>query len=134
MRSRRYEFSKDTKRQALKRSGGLCEATGDRYGLDDGHRCNFPLAQGVEFDHYPLPATDPGSDTLENCVACCRLCHGIKTRTYDVPMQAKGKRVRDKHMGIRAPSKLQGQGFRKAEPQHSATKPLRRKYEIERTE
>ena len=110
------------KRQALERSGGLCEAVGEVYGLAPGQRCNAPLAAGVEFDHYPAPATDKGSDTLENCVATCKTCHRHKTSAYDVPMQAKGKRVSDKHRGIRPASKW-GTGTRqKAEPQRSATR------------
>lgn len=99
--TRRYEFSKATKREALRRSGMMCEAVGAVYGLPRGQRCNAPLGSGVDFDHYPVPATDRGSDTLDNCVACCRTCHKYKTRTYDTPMQAKGKRVRDRHSGIR---------------------------------
>jgi len=99
--AKRYEFSKAIKREALKRSGRRCEAVGAIYGLKSGERCNAPLDQGVEFDHYPAPATDPGSDTLENCVACCPTCHRRKTGAYDVPMQAKGKRVSDKHLGIK---------------------------------
>lgn len=125
--ARRYEFSKQTKRDALRRSEGLCEAVGAVYGLEPGQRCNAPLSHGVEFDHYPAPATDLGSNTLENCVACCLTCHRFKTGTYDVPMQAKGKRVSDKHLGIRPARK--GRGFRKAEPQRSATRPLRSKIE-----
>lgn len=102
----RHEFSKAVKREALTRSGGLCEAVGEVYGLEPGQRCNAPLSHGVEFDHYPTPATDKGSDTADNCVACCRTCHRHKTSTYDVPMQAKGRRIRDKHAGIRKPSTL----------------------------
>lgn len=34
----RYEFPKPVKRDALKRSGGLCEATGEVYGLEPGQR------------------------------------------------------------------------------------------------
>ena len=83
----RHEFSKPVRREALKRSGGLCEAIGTVYGLEPGQRCNAPLSHGVEFDHYPVPATDKGSDTLDNCVAVCRTCHRRKTSTYDVPMQ-----------------------------------------------
>lgn len=101
--TRRYEFSKQVKREALKRSGGLCEAVGSVYGQPPNQRCNWTLSQGVEFDHYPEPATDEGSNTLENCVACCPSCHHFKTSTYDVPMQAKGKRVSDKHLGIKKP-------------------------------
>ena len=123
-RSRRYEFSRQTKRDALRRSGGLCEASGEVYGLAAGQRCNFSLAQGVEFDHYPAPATDPGSDTLDNCVACCPTCHAFKSRTYDTPMQAKSKRVSDRHLGIRPAPKMRGAGFPKRPPQKSATRPI----------
>lgn len=110
------------KRQALERSGGLCEAVGEVYGLTPGQRCNAPLTAGVEFDHYPAPATDKGTDTLENCVAACKTCHRYKTSTYDVPMQAKGKRVSDKHRGIRPASKWGSGARQKAEPQRSATR------------
>src|SRR5690606_20906390 len=101
MRTKRYEFPKSVMREALKRSGKICEAVGSVYGLEPGQRCNAPLDHGVEFDHYPAPATDPGSDTLENCQAVCPTCHRHKTGTYDVPMQAKAKRVSDRHNGIR---------------------------------
>ena len=124
----RYEFSKPTKREALKRSGGLCEAIGERYGLEPGQRCNAPLAYGVEFDHYPVPATEKDSDGIENCVAACRKCHGYKTRSFDIPVQAKVKRVSDKRLGISGPKrKLQGPGFRKAAPQNTASRPIQRK-------
>lgn len=126
MRSERADFSKATKRDALKRSGGYCEAVGKAYGLPSGHRCNAPLSHGVEFDHYPVPATERDSDGIENCVACCRTCHAFKTRTLDIPVQAKTKRVSDKHQGIRQPSRLRSRGFEKAAPQHTATRPLRR--------
>lgn len=121
----RHNFSAKVKRQARERSGGHCEAIGEVYGLPPGERCNAALAgKRVEIDHYPIPATDEGSDVLENAVACCTKCHGHKTATYDVPMQAKGKRVSDKHLGIRRPSQFTSAGFRKAEPQRSATRQL----------
>lgn len=124
----RHNFSAKVKRQARERSGGFCEAEGVVYGLEPGQRCNAPLAgKRVEIDHYPVPATDDGSDVLENAVACCVKCHGFKTASYDIPMQAKGKRVSDRHQGIRAPSRLRGAGFHKAAPQHTATRPLRAK-------
>lgn len=122
----RYEFPKPVKRDALKRSGGLCEATGEVYGLEPGQRCNAPLSHGVEFDHYPAPATDKGSDTLDNCVSCCRTCHRFKTSHYDVPMQAKGKRIRDRHAGIRQPSRLKSRQFEKSPGQHNATRQTRK--------
>jgi len=120
----RHEFGKPVKREALKRSEGRCEAIGEVYGLSAGQRCNAPLSHGVEFDHYPSPAGDPGSDTIENCVSCCRTCHSFKTRTYDVPLQAKGKRVSDKHLGIGRASAWPQAQRKKAPPQHNATRRL----------
>ena len=125
----RHEFSKQTKRAALKRSDGLCEATGEVYGLEPGKRCHAPLARGVEFDHYPIAATEPDSDGIENCVACCKACHKHKTRTFDVPMQAKSKRVSDIHLGIRNAPKMQGRSFAKSKPQRRATTELEPKFE-----
>ena len=125
----RHEFSAKTKRAAVKRANGRCEAVGEVYGREPGERCNSDLGRGLEIDHYPIPATDEGSDTLENAVVCCKLCHRHKTSTYDVPMQAKGKRISDKHLGIRHPSRLRGRGFEKAPAQHSATRPIRRAQE-----
>lgn len=125
----RSEFSKPTKREALKRSEGRCEAIGAVYGLKPGERCNAPLSHGVEFDHYPVPATDRDSAGLENCVACCRACHGRKTAAYDIPMQAKGKRVSDRNLGIRPPSQLRSAPFPARQKQNSATRPIIRKSE-----
>lgn len=127
----RHEFSTKTMRAARQRSGDLCEAVGVVYGLEPGQRCNAPLAKAVEFDHYPLPAGDRDSDTLDNCVACCPTCHGRKTRTYDIPVLAKGKRVSDRHLGIRPPSRLRSAGFAKAPPQLSASRPITRKSETQ---
>lgn len=98
----RSEFSKQTKRDALKRSGGHCEAVGLRYGLDAGKRCNFPLAYGVQFDHITADSHG-GENSLDNCAAVCRECHATKTKTYDTPVAAKIKRISDKHLGIVKP-------------------------------
>jgi hypothetical protein len=119
----RHNFSTKVKRQAVERSGGFCEAVGEVYGLEPGQRCNASLAgKRVEIDHYPIPATDEGSDVLENAVACCASCHGFKTASYDIPMQAKGKRVATRHLGIRPPSKLRSPGFPKRQTKYSAAR------------
>lgn len=126
----RHNFSAKVKRQARERSGGFCEAVGSVYGLPPGQRCNAALAgKRVEIDHYPIPATDEGSDVLENAVACCTDCHGFKTRTYDVPMQAKNKRVADRHLGLRKPSSFPSRGFEPRPKQHSATRPITKRNE-----
>ena len=96
----RREFSKSVKREALKRSGGKCEATGTRYGLPDGVRCNADLAYGLDFDHC-IPDGLGGGNSLDQCIVTCRKCHRWKTSSIDVPQIAKMKRQRDKHQGIR---------------------------------
>ncbi len=98
---KRKEFSIRVKRQAIERSEGRCEGVGGLYGLPPGVRCNAPLTRGVEFDHYPVRASDGGDNTLDNCVAVCRVCHRHKTRMVDLPAIAKAKRIADRHVGIR---------------------------------
>ncbi len=97
----RRNFTKPTKREALKRSGGLCEAVGTLYGLEEGKRCNAPLSYGVEFDHIDLDANSK-DNSLENCAAVCPSCHKFKTAKIDVPKAAKTLRQQDKNNGIRA--------------------------------
>ena len=104
----RHEFSKPTKREALRRSGGLCEAVGSMYGLDEGHRCRAPLGYGVEFDHVILDANSK-DNSLENCAAVCVKCHKHKTRTHDIPKAAKTRRQEDKFgLRIKKPSRMPG--------------------------
>ena len=96
----RREFNKPVKREALRRSGMLCEAIGAVYGLATGKRCNAPLGYGVRFDHVVADAIG-GEPTLENCAAVCTDCHGFKTAKHDTPRAAKVKQQSDKHLGIR---------------------------------
>ncbi len=96
----RREFKRQTKRDALRRSGGLCEARGTMYGLDEGQRCNASLGYGVEFDHIILDANSK-DNSLENCAAVCVKCHKWKTARHDIPKAAKTLRQQDKDRGIR---------------------------------
>lgn len=100
---KRTEFSKATKREALARAGGHCEAIGVVYGLSPGQRCDAPLSYGVEFDHYPIRAGDGGSSHLENCLAVCVRCHRWKTHRRDIPDHAKEQRIVDKYLGVVRP-------------------------------
>lgn len=110
----RNEFSKPTKRAALARSGGRCEAVGAWYGLAEGQRCDTPLSRGVQFDHIDLDANSK-DNSLENCAAVCIPCHKHKTATRDIPLAAKTLRQQDKHLGI---TKSKG-GWRQPLPQQS---------------
>jgi hypothetical protein len=110
----RKEFTKPTKRAALKRAGNgdsakaTCEAVGDWYGLPPGQRCTTSLANGVEFDHIDLDANSK-DNSLENCAAVCIPCHRHKTTKHDIPLAAKTLRQQDKARGIRT----KGRGFPK---------------------
>lgn len=98
---RRQEFSKETKRAALRRSKGKCEAKGATYGFPRGVRCNANLGYGVEYDHFPVRASDGGSAELDNCAAVCIKCHRWKTSKVDMPQIAKAKRLFDKKWNLR---------------------------------
>lgn len=110
--AKRREFTKQTKRDALKRSGLLCEAVGAMYGHPAGHRCNAPLSTGVQYDHIVLDANSK-DNSLENAAAVCIKCHRWKTANHDTPMAAKTVRMQDKARGIRtaAKQKIRSQGF-----------------------
>lgn len=92
----RQEFPVAVKRAALERSGGQCEAIGERYGLPPGVRCQNRVGVGmVQFDHYPRPAHDPDPETrsLGNCLATCPTCNQTAGHKVDTPREAKIKRV-----------------------------------------
>lgn len=116
----RREFTKPTKREALKRSQMRCEAVGAMYNLPANKRCNAPLDKGVEFDHIVLDANSK-DNSLENCACVCIPCHRWKTAHHDIPMAAKTVRVQDKHRGIKLEGpKLKSRGF--AKPEKSASR------------
>ncbi|MDH5798497.1 MAG: HNH endonuclease [Paracoccaceae bacterium] len=110
----RREFSKQTKRDALKRADRLCEASGPRYGLPESQRCNAPLAYGVEFDHW-CPDWFSKDNELENCAAVCPTCHKVATKK-DQKDIAKAKRIDDKHLGIKKPTTWRGWRKMNGEP------------------
>jgi 5-methylcytosine-specific restriction enzyme A len=98
---KRKEFTRQTKREALERSRGECEAVGTDYNLAPDARCNFPFGLAVEYDHVDSSRNDGNS--LANCNAVCISCHAYKTAKIDSPKHAKIKRVSDKHHGITRP-------------------------------
>lgn len=85
----RREFTGKTRKAALARSGGVCEAKGTWYGLPDEMRCTNVLSLvGVQYDHVILDANSK-DNSLENCAAVCPACHAFKTRRIDTPTAAK---------------------------------------------
>ena len=106
----RKEFSRVTRRKALERSGHHCEATGKRYGFEEGQRCNCHLSLGVQFDHI-LPCELGGENDLSNCAAICVQCHKHATRG-DIQQIRKSDRQRDKKNGVIRPAgKIKSPGF-----------------------
>lgn len=99
----RREFPKSVKREALMRSGGLCEGVGTIVNLPEGTRCNWPFGVAVEYDH--VDAIDNENVSLENCQALCVTCHAYKSAKIDIPKHAKVKRIYDKHNGIKKAKK-----------------------------
>ena len=101
--SRLADFNKVTKRDSLKRSEGICEAIGIRFGLPRGVRCTNALSYGVRFEHNAQEANSHDA-SLDNCLAVCVKCWRWKTDHEDKPVVAKTVRQRDKHLGIKARS------------------------------
>lgn len=124
---RRKEFSKAVKRDALLRSGGLCEAVGPLYGLEPEQRCNVKLSYGVHFDHVNADSNG-GEPTLENCAATCPHCNMFKAHKHDTPRAAKVKRQFDKHNGIVRPKgKIPSRKFN--QPRFDNTRYIERDYD-----
>lgn len=106
----RKEFTKATKRAAWERSGGACEADGKLYGLGTGVRCGADMTRtGVHYDHIN-PDAHSKDNSLENCAAVCPPCHRYKTKKHDKPSINKGKRQKDRNIGIK---RGKGRGFRR---------------------
>lgn len=96
----RHEFTAAAIREADARAQGRCEATGERYGLPPGTRCNADLSvTGRQRDHFPRGAHDPHPETRTavNCVVCCPRCNQYAANHTDKKVEAKIKRVRRKH-------------------------------------
>jgi 5-methylcytosine-specific restriction endonuclease McrA len=125
-RTVRKAIPRAIKAEVLRRSGGMCEAPGcGNVGRDMEHR--IPVALG-------------GENTAENLWLACVPCHRAKTSGEDIPRIAKAKRQagetgqtarreRAKAAGKRRlqSQKLRSGGFKKAEPQRSATRPVEKR-------
>lgn len=125
----RKEFGTKVRKQALARSGKVCEAVGAWYGLPADQRCTRDLSYGVEYDHYILDANSK-DNSLGNCRAVCPKCHDWKTRNRDTPLAAKT--VAQSLMGMKTRPKAKiAQRFQpaKSKPQKLPTPPRRAMFE-----
>lgn len=101
--SSRREFDSKTRKAALKRSMGRCEASGFLYGIPSVAVCGSPFSTaGLHFDHV-IADSNGGEPTLENCLAVCEKCHRYKSDKFDTPRAAKIKRQIAKHIGSTKP-------------------------------
>lgn len=85
----RQEFTKNTKRAAWERSGGICQC-------GCGQRITTP-----EYDHWPVPAALGGSNALNNCRVLDKRCHRKLTAEHDTPRVKKATRVFEKRINAR---------------------------------
>lgn len=97
----RLEFSAATKREALERSGGVCECH-----LIPGlptfrSGCGCRLGAGNTFYEHVIQDAIRQDNSLGNCAVLVRTCWKLKTATIDLPVIADGKRQRDRHFGIK---------------------------------
>jgi 5-methylcytosine-specific restriction enzyme A len=96
----------------FERANGRCQA------------CTIKIVPGVSWQVDHITALINGGKHREsNMQVLCGACHGTKTR-QDVAEKATTARKRKAHLGLRKKATIQGHGFRKAEPQRSATTPL----------
>lgn len=117
----RREFPLKVRKQAFAR---CCKPDG----IPKCETCGSALSKrtGTIYEHVQ-PDGLGGEPTLENCKVHCRTCADTKTFTEDNPRMQKADRVLKKEYGLTPTRKrIQSAGFRKASPQHSATRPLER--------
>ena len=101
MTLRRREFTKETQRQALARSKGVCECHLIPHVFKVA--CGLPLGDGNTFYEHIDPDHLCRDNSLSNCAALSKTCWKIKTAIYDLPVIAKVKRVSDLARGIKDP-------------------------------
>lgn len=99
----------------FEREGGRCHLSGRK------------IMPGEPWDlDHKVALINGGEHRESNLFPALRDKHREKTRE-DVAEKADAYRVRSKHILPRAPGRLQGQGFARRAPQHSATRPIIRK-------
>lgn len=103
--SKRKEFSRKVRREAIERAAGRCE----------NKACGATLKPGeAEVDHI-LPLEMGGESVIANAQVLCRPCHKTKT-AKDVRNIRKSDRARDKATGaIKPKGEIRSRGFDRKE-------------------
>lgn len=85
----------------------------------------FILAGHLRYEHLQ-PDGLSGEPTLENCGVWCDVCSKSKDK-IDNAIMAKADRVLKHTFGLeRAKQQIQSRGFAKAQPQNTASRPIRK--------
>ncbi len=98
IRQRRNNFTSETKRQAFRRSHGICEC----HLIPHVFKvvCGLALSPGNTFYEHVDPDAISGRNDLDNCAVLVKTCWKIKTATFDLPTIAKSNRTQDAARGI----------------------------------
>ena len=104
MPRREGDFDTKTKREGLKRSGGICEchrlaAAGVPGFSAEG--CGVELRPGNVYHEHIIPLGAGGDNSLENLAVVTKTCGSLKAHSFDQTKVAKTKRQRDKAFGVR---------------------------------
>lgn len=121
----RQEFPLRIRKLAFAR----CCRNGSMPGIPQCENCGNVLRAGnIEYEHI-VPDGLGGEPTLQNCGVWCRVpCSKSKTFGEDNPRMTKADRVLRKNYGLTPKRKqIKSRGFRKAEPQRSASRSLERR-------
>jgi len=100
MANRRQEFPASVKREAIERSGGICECHLVPQLPTFGIGCSCALGVSNTFFEHITPCELGGNNSIENIGVLVRTCWRAKTDCYDLPIIAKAKRNFDAHNGI----------------------------------
>ncbi len=95
----RLEFKSATKRDAYKRSRGVCECARIPF-LRRPKGCGIVLGTGNVFYEHIIPDNIQRDNSLDNCAVLCRTCWREKTSRYDAKVIAKSNHQRDRARGI----------------------------------
>jgi len=98
IRHTRNNFTKPTKREAFKRSGGICECHLIPHVFKSA--CGCKLSAGNTFYEHINPDAISSRNDLDNCAVLTKTCWRFKTASHDLPTIAKSNRTMDRARGI----------------------------------